>query len=579
MGGTDYLTDQSLAKKLRDQRLTTTKSLNDSVTFLRQHRFFLLLFAFAAVLFLSDIWIYKQFVRAESYFAFGSRLMIEHGNWLTPHAPDELPLNKPPLTYWLIGFSYKLFGANYGSSRLPSVVAALLVLALVYVLAIRFGGKRVGLISVAMLALSPLFLSFARMAMSDMLLTLCVTASLAVFIFTLSKQGSSSQGLALLGYIALALGVLAKGPVAVGLVAAPIGLEMIFRRNRTDLKKLRLVPGWFLFLLIAAPYFLIVYATEGAKPLRFFFLGENLQRFTGSLYGASGRSVWYLCVAFLGSFAPWSILVFVALWFNWRGREANAHPSRLIHLWFGVTIVLFSLSSFKVDYYLLPAMPAAALIIAPVIANAEDLPRPARLLVKGILTLCSGMLCALAAFSLKAAAVLAIVTPLRLLPFALALVGLVVLIVYLRTRQTTWIYFVLSATMWATFLAEQLIMLPPFVPYLPAPRLAAATPFGSVLYTSHAASDWANDIAFNLPPPHKVERLTDDTWNKGLLAALESDSKSIAVVTESEYKNLWAQDPNLRIIAQAETFGHGGLSLNLIRNPKRERLLLIGHGP
>ena len=530
-------------------------------------------------MFLSDIWIYKQFVRAESYFALGSRLMIEQSNWLTPHAPDELPLNKPPLTYWLIGFSYKLFGTNYGSSRLPSVLAALLVLALVYVLSIRFGGKRVGLISVAMLASSPLFLGFARMAMSDMLLTLCVTASLAVFIFTLSKQGSSSRGLALFGYIALALAVLAKGPVAVALVAAPIAIEMIFRRNRTDLKKLRLVPGSFLFLLIAAPYFLIVYARAGAEPLRFFFLGENLQRFTGGLYGASGRSVWYLCAAFFGSFAPWSILVVVALWFNWRGREANAHPSRLIHLWFGVTIVLFSLSSFKLDYYLLPAMPAAALIIAPVIANAEALPRPARLLVKGILNLCSGMLVAAAALSLKAAAVLSVVTFLRYLPLALALTGLIVLIVYLKNRNVWQATFVLSATLWATFLAAQWVLMPAFVGYLPAPRLAAATPFGSPLYTSHAASDWASDIAFDLPPPHKVERLTDDTWSKGLLAALESDSKSIAVVTESEYTNLWAQDPNLRIIAEAETFGHGGLSLNLIRNPKRERLLLIGHEP
>jgi 4-amino-4-deoxy-L-arabinose transferase-like glycosyltransferase len=547
------------------------------VTLFRQHRGFFILIAFAAVLFLSDIWIYKQFVRAESYFALGSRLMIEQGQWLTPHAPDELPLNKPPLTYWLIGISFKLFGVNYGAARLPSVLAALLVLALVYLLSMRLNGKRVALISVAMLASSLLFLTFARMAMSDMLLTLCVTASLAAFIFTLSEQGSNSKALVLLGYVALALGVLAKGPVAVVLVAAPIAVEIIFRRKRADLKKLRLLPGSLLFFLIAAPYFLIVFATAGAEPLRFFFLGENLQRFTGFVYGASGRPVWYECVAFFSVFAPWSTLIFVALWLNWRERAKNPNPTGLVHLWFVVTIVLFSLSSFKVDYYLLPAMPAAALIIGPVIANAEALPRPGRLLVKGILTLCSGMLVAAAALSLKAAAVLAIVTPLRFLPFALALVGLVVLIVYLRSRQTWWIYFVLSATMWATFLATQLIIVPPFVRYLPAPRLAAATPFGNVLYTSHGASDWANDIAFNLPPPHKVERLTDDTWNKGLLAALESDSKSIAVVTESDYKSLWAQNPNLRIIAQAETFGHGGLSLNLIRNPKRQRLLLIGH--
>jgi len=80
------------------------------VSLLKQHRAFFILLAFAAVLFLSDIWIYKEFVRAESYFALGSRLMVEQGDWLTPHAPDELPLNKPPLTYWLIGASTSCLG-------------------------------------------------------------------------------------------------------------------------------------------------------------------------------------------------------------------------------------------------------------------------------------------------------------------------------------------------------------------------------------------------------------------------------------------------------------------------------------
>ena len=74
---------------------------------MRRHRAFLILLAFAAALFLSDIWIYKEFVRAESYFALGARLMIEQHDWLAPHAPDEGQLNKPPLTFWLIGSSYK----------------------------------------------------------------------------------------------------------------------------------------------------------------------------------------------------------------------------------------------------------------------------------------------------------------------------------------------------------------------------------------------------------------------------------------------------------------------------------------
>ena len=74
-----------------------------------------------------------------------------------------------------------------------------------------------------------------------------------------------------------------------------------------------------------------------------------------------------------------------------------------------------------------------------------------------------------------------------------------------------------------------------------------------------------------------VERLVDDTGNERLLVTLKGDSDSVAVIRESEYPGLIMKDPGLKIMAQAETFGHGGLSLSMIRDPRRERLLLIGH--
>jgi hypothetical protein len=94
---------------------------------------------------------------------------------------------------------------------------------------------------------------------------------------------------------------------------------------------------------------------------------------------------------------------------------------------------------------------------------------------------------------------------------------------------------------------------------------------------SRTAGDWANCFAFSLPPPHKVERLTDDVDDQRLLTTLKSDPRSVAVIRESEYARLTVVAPGLKIIAQAETFGHGGLSLNMIRNPRREHLLLITH--
>lgn len=548
---------------------------------LRKHRAFFIMIAFAATLFLSDIWIYKEFVRAESYFALGARLMVERNEWLAPHAPDELQLNKPPLTYWLIGVSYKLFGVNYGTARLPSMLSAIGVLVIVYALGVFLHGIRAGLISAAMLASSYLFMSFARMAMSDMLLTLCVTAALACFIAALRAPTPFRwRRFVLIGYVALALGVLAKGPVALALVVMPIGLDLALSRNREALKRIRVFWGLVLFLLIATPYFLFVYARLGAEPLRFFFFDENLQRFTGQVYGESGRPFWYEFAAFFSDFAPWSLLIFLAVWLDWRARgrdETKRSDSRVLYIWLVSTVIVFSLSSFKLDYYLLPAMPAAALIIGPVVANSEKLTGFPRRTVEIFLVLSSIAILIVAFFSLKAAAVLSVQSPLRFLPAVIALAGIVAIMFYLARRKTWAAAISLMTTMWATMLSMQLSLLPSFAPYLPAPQLAESAPAGRVWHTSWAASDWANCLAFNLPPPHTVERLTGDANNERLLTVLRNDSRAVAVIWEREYADLVAKDHSLKIMAQAETYGHGGLNVKMLRYVKRERLLVVGH--
>jgi hypothetical protein len=187
------------------------------------------------------------------------------------------------------------------------------------------------------------------------------------------------------------------------------------------------------------------------------------------------------------------------------------------------------------------------------------------------------MIVIVASLSIKAAAILSVVTPLRFLPVVITVVGLGVVVVVIVQRKTWQATFVIAATIWLTFVIMQWALLPAFVSYLPATRLAAGVPARSTLYTSQAVTDWANCIAFNLPAPHKVERMIGDTGNERLLATLQIDSESVAVIRESEYADLLVRDPSLRIFAQAETFGHGGLSLNMIRDPGRERLLLIGH--
>jgi 4-amino-4-deoxy-L-arabinose transferase-like glycosyltransferase len=483
------------------------------VKLLKRHRGFLIIIALASIIFANGIWAYKEFVRAESYFALGARMMIERGEWLAPHAPDEQVLNKPPLTYWLIGFSYKIFGASYGAARVPGVIAALCTLGVIYFLGLRFGGVREGVLAAAMLSTSYLFLSFARMAMSDMLLTLFVTIALACFTIILTSNSNHRNVLALVGYAALGLGVLTKGPIAFVLVAAPIGTELLISRDRSKVMKLRPLLGLITFVIVAAPYFVFVYSRLGVEPLRFFFIGENVERFTGAIYTWSQNPFWYEFAAFFSDFAPWSVLIPIAVWFDWKHRARTDRSTRMLYLWLVWTIALFSISNFKLDYYLLPAMPAAALIVGRLVTRSERR-------IKVALITC-------------------------------AAIGAMVFTLQMTVGRR-------------------------FARFLPVPQLVAGVPADRAWFTSAATTDWANDIAFNLPPPHTVERLIDSD-DAELSEVLRMNRNAVALVREREYQSLAAKDPEIKVLATGGSYGHGGMNLNMLLHPQRETLLVIGH--
>ena len=537
---------------------------------MKRHRGFAALLVCAAILFTSDVWAYQEFVRAESYFALGARLMVEQGEWLTPHASDEQVLNKPPLTYWLIGTSYKAFGPSYGAARLPSVIAAMLVLLLVYAAAAFTYRAFTGLIASAILATSFLFLSFARMAMSDMLLTLFVTAS--ILCFSIALKSDAKRRVVWLGYASLALGVLTKGPVAAALVIAPIALELLLSRRRDDLKKLRLVSGSILFAILALPYFVFVYFRGGANSLWFFFVGENLQRFTGQVYGALARPFWFELVAFFGDFAPWSILIFVAIWVDWKQRARADRLTRILYLWLGSTTLLFSLSSFKLDYYLLPAMPAAALLIARLFVK-EDSPRVIWALRIFLIMGCLAVV-ASALIAIRASLVFGVTSSFRWLPAVVAIAGAAAIATFVGRKKPARAALLLSVTIGTTFLAAEYTLLPVFSNYLIASKLVAAAP-DRVWIVSIAASAWADDLAFNLPAPHRIERAGREEFAK----ILQSDMHAVLLVNEREMGVVLQNDPSLKILATAETYGHGGITIKMLRRPQRERFYLIGRDP
>ena len=210
--------------------------------------------------------------------------------------------------------------------------------------------------------------------MPDLALTLTITITLTCWILVLMNKTSRPQILVLIGYGAMGLGFLIKGPVAIVLSLLPIGMEILVTRDLSIIKKLRPILGLMTFLLVAAPYFILVWVYHGVDPLWNFFVEENLRRFTGSSYKTDQIKFVYETTAFLADFLPWSPLLLMTVWWlrRWKAIDPTMKRQlRWLGFWITSPILFFSLSSFKLDYYFLTGVPPAALLVALSLLQTE----------------------------------------------------------------------------------------------------------------------------------------------------------------------------------------------------------------
>lgn len=301
-------------------------------------------------------------MRAEIYFLDGARSMLERGDLLVPYYEGQPFFDKPPLTYWLIAAAFRLFGYTPAAARVVPALAALAAVAATVWLGMRLFDRRTALSGGLVLATTFAFVSFARVAMSDMLLALAcvVAATLGVEVLAEGRGGWRVVGLGAV----LGLGFLTKGPVA--LLLPGLGLALLVWQRRTRLP--RPDTWWGLgalaFVLFGLGWFALVALRLGSGPLEYFFLRENLERFAGETYD-SQRPLWYYLGAYLAEGAPWSLLMPAALVAFRRGDTPEEHRDgvRFLLGWLGLMLVPLSLSRGKLDYYLLPLYPAASLLI------------------------------------------------------------------------------------------------------------------------------------------------------------------------------------------------------------------------
>ncbi len=311
--------------------------------------------------------------RAEIYFLDAARAMVERSDWLVPYYRGEPFYDKPPLTYWLLAFSFKFFGPSLFAGRLVAGLLALGTLAATCLVTRRLiapdsdgrpseSGNAAAFFATAILATSYAFVSFARLTMSDMLLTLLTFAAGAAY---LRRETESNQMWLLVCGSMLGLGFLAKGPIAWIYFGALLVAFAVVERRLPKIFTAHGLLGTAAALVIGLAWFAFVYLREGIEPLKWFFLRENLQRFAAPTYDAA-QPFWFYFAIYAVEGLPWSLLALPAILFAFRKGAPNV--LRILFLWSMLMLVPLSLSRGKIDYYLLPLLPPLSIVIGAYLA-------------------------------------------------------------------------------------------------------------------------------------------------------------------------------------------------------------------
>jgi len=294
------------------------------------------------------------------------REMLSGGGWVIPHLNALVYLEKPPLQYWLTALAFRGFGENEFAARLCTGLAGYLSLVTVFLLGRRLWGADAGVRALLFTSASSLFVLLGHQLTLDMLLSFCLTACLSCFL--LAQAGREASGhwrVWMLGcWAAMALAVLTKGLIGVLIPAATLGLYTVWQRDWLLLRRLYLRWGLPLFAAIAVPWFALA-ARANPQFLTFFFIREHFQRFLTPIEHRT-EPWWFFVPVLLVGIVPWLPQAARALVSTLTGRVPRGQfdAARVLWVWCVFVVIFFSFSDSKLIPYILPAVPALALLCA-----------------------------------------------------------------------------------------------------------------------------------------------------------------------------------------------------------------------
>ena len=347
------------------------------------NRFLLAFLIIICLLKLATLGLYPVMDSTEARYADVGRMMLAGDDWITPRYPvqpdhpiGEPYLGKPPLSFWMTAFSFKIFGISEFAARLPSFLNTVLSILMVFYFVRRFSDLRTAYFAAIILATTGLTNIMSGVVSTDISLAMAITLSATSFFLSLNAENRLRARIWGYAFFAgLGLSLLAKGPLGVVLTFIPIVLwTIIFREFKKVFFGIPWISGSILTLIIALPWYLLM-ERDNPGYLKYFILDEHIYKYLksdwkGDLYGnPHPQPIGTIWLFFLADTMPWLLVLLVAAYFVFKKK---LHPENFFKkqfigymiLWMLAPPLFFTLCKNIQLTYILYGIPAFAILTA-----------------------------------------------------------------------------------------------------------------------------------------------------------------------------------------------------------------------
>ena len=284
--------------------------------------------------------------------------MLAGQHWLIPTINEEIYITKPPLFYWVAAiFALLLRTTAEWVLRLPSLLSALFITWFTFARVKKYAGRWPALFAAIILITSYKFTLYARRAEIEMLLALCCTVALFLFLDFLKKP--EVRWPLYLSYLFWGLAFLTKGPAALPFFLPPLLVFWLVSKDRNLLRGLFSLKGWAIFALVAFPWYLYCFLRIDAAQWEVFLKNDIM----GKTYWAKERDPLYsFLLDFITSFSPWILLIFHKTKERWKELSGSSEAA-FWSCWSLVPLIIVASCATKHTKYILPLFPAVAALL------------------------------------------------------------------------------------------------------------------------------------------------------------------------------------------------------------------------